>query len=867
MYLFETIGGIVKSGIINKQIPDYILDNLSKNIKLRPYQEDAIKHTLIYLETDLSKNKQTHLLYHMATGSGKTVIMAMNILYYYKLGYRNFLFFTNRTNIVSKTKINFTKKESSKYLFAENIMIDGKQIKINVVETFQESDPNCINICFNTVQGIQSSLNLLHEGKMSISDFEDNDVVMLADEAHHLNSTTVKDKQENEDNQTWESTVYNLLLANKNNVLLEYTATCDLRDPNVEAKYIDKIVYNFRLFEFREAGYTKEFSNFTSDTSKWIKTLQALIMSEFRKLMFEKHNIGIQPVVLLKSKVIKESNEFYNQFFEELKNLDISTIEAIRDNSKTNVYLSNAFTFFDSINLTTSKLIQLLQMDFAQEFTVNMNELNDANESIVNNLDEKDNKYRLIFIVDKLTEGWDVLSLFDIVRLYDTRQGGPKGTVSKYTISEAQLIGRGARYCPFKFEDDQRAEIRKYNNVVGTPEAICETLLYHCMQEARYIEELKKALIATGLTPVEEMVEVKYTVKESFKGTDLFKTGFIFSNTRVEKNRSSVTSLPANFRNSVYNFNCKSLVSSTGLLFGGTINNTTRKRKELSPIYFKDLDFSVVYKAFRVFNNTISFEFIKSKFPNLKTLKEFITSDSYLGNIQIIFHVYEGETYSKQDIFDVCYKVFEDVSNYISKIKVTYEGTKEFHAIPINSKVTNLIRKYRKDRLDTNNGIGIPQNDPYVDPKFRYDVTDKDWYVYNNNFGTTEEKAFVKYFASKMDELRKKYDKVYLIRNEQQVKVYSFDNGEAFEPDYILLLIKEDQPKNAYFCVFVEPKGNHLLEHDAWKGQAMLEFSKHAIPVVKFVDDNNYKIWGTPLYNEDNTKQDFNKYFDDSLLK
>ena len=81
-------------------------------------------------------------------------------------------------------------------------------------------------------------------------------------------------------------------------------------------------------------------------------------------------------------------------------------------------------------------------MDFAEEFSVNMNALSEENENIVNNLDEKGNKYRLIFIVDKLTEGWDVLSLFDIVRLYDTRQGGPKGTVSKYTISEAQLIGK-----------------------------------------------------------------------------------------------------------------------------------------------------------------------------------------------------------------------------------------------------------------------------------------------------------------------------------------------------------------------------------------------------------------------------------------
>jgi type III restriction enzyme len=66
----------------------------------------------------------------MATGSGKTVIMAMNILYYYNLGYRNFLFFTNQTNIVSKTRINFLEKSSSKYLFNETININGENVKI-----------------------------------------------------------------------------------------------------------------------------------------------------------------------------------------------------------------------------------------------------------------------------------------------------------------------------------------------------------------------------------------------------------------------------------------------------------------------------------------------------------------------------------------------------------------------------------------------------------------------------------------------------------------------------------------------------------------------------------------------------------------
>lgn len=865
MYLFEQLRSIIDSGFVKKDIPDYIIDNLSDNIKLRDYQKEAIIYTLVYLESELCKNKQTHLLYHMATGSGKTVIMAMDILYYYKKGYRNFMFFTNRTNIVSKTRINFTKKGSLKYLFAENIIIDGKIIDINVVDTFHDSKPDAINICFNTVQGIQSSLNLLHEGRLDISDFEDNDVVLIADEAHHLNSTTASDKKENADNQSWEDTVYKLLLSNKRNVLLEYTATCDLRDENVEKKYLDKIIYNFRLKEFREAGYTKEFSNYTSDSDYWLRTLQALIMSEFRKLMFQKYDVNINPVVLIKSKVIKESNEFYNEFFKKLDRLDESTLISLSNASINNIYLSNAFRFFKSINLTNSMLIDLLKMDFSEEYCVNMNSLNEENENIVNNLDEKDNKYRLIFIVDKLTEGWDVLSLFDIVRLYDTRQGGPKGSVSKYTISEAQLIGRGARYCPFKFEEDQLVDRRKYENLAGTPEVICETLLYHCMRDSKYIDELKRALIETGLTSTDEKIEVSYNLKDSFIKSDTYNYGKIYVNTRIEKSRKDVTCLPSTLRNLIISYDCKSLISHTELLFE-TENKKKAKRVELDPVQLKDIELSVLYKAYRTYANLLTFDKLKEKFPNLTTIQEFLTSNDYLGKIKIIFQVYENEEPTKEDTFNACVKALDAVASFVSKIEIAYEGTKEFKGYPISEKITSLIRKYSRDRLETHNGVGIPQNDPFVDDKYRYDVTDKNWYVFNNNFGTTEEKAFIKYFATKVNRLLKKFDEVYVLRNEQQVKVYSFENGEAFEPDFILLFKKKQENNNLYFHIFVEPKGNHILEKDSWKGRALLEFTKSAIPVTKFVDDDKYVIWGTPLFNEENTIDEFNEYFEENFM-
>ena len=58
----------------------------------------------------------------MATGSGKTIIMAGLILYLYEKGYRNFLFLVNLENIINKTKDNFLNNQSTKYLFNDNIV-------------------------------------------------------------------------------------------------------------------------------------------------------------------------------------------------------------------------------------------------------------------------------------------------------------------------------------------------------------------------------------------------------------------------------------------------------------------------------------------------------------------------------------------------------------------------------------------------------------------------------------------------------------------------------------------------------------------------------------------------------------------------
>jgi hypothetical protein len=125
-----------------------------------------------------------------------------------------------------------------------------------------------------------------------------------------------------------------------------------------------------------------------------------------------------------------------------------------------------------------------------------------------------------------------------------------------------------------------------------------------------------------------------------------------------------------------------------------------------------------------------------------------------------------------------------------------------------------------------------------------------DWYAYNDNYGTSEEKALVKYVEGIMPKLEEKYDEIYLVRNEKDIKIYSFDTGQAFEPDFLLFLrIKGSANKYDNLQLFIEPKGDGLLKQDKWKNDFLKQIKSMAdITYCTLTDD--FHIWGIPFFNE-----------------
>ncbi len=601
-------------------VPDFIYSNLKDGFGQRPYQQEAFGRFIYYRNhSPQPENKAIHLLYHMATGSGKTIIMAGLIIYLYEKGYRNFLFFVNSTNIIEKTKDNFFNSASSKYLFANTVSIDGKPIQIREADNFQSANTDDINIVFSTIQGLHSRLNTPKENDLTYDDFEDNKIVLISDEAHHINAETKRNNElgivEREEMISWEGTVNRIFNANVENILLEFTATTDLSLPAIKKKYSDKLIFDYPLKQFRADGYSKEVKVLQADLPPFERALQCLLLSQYRRKVFEKYGILIKPVILFKSKTIKESQLFFDEFVQGMKKLKVTDLEKIK-NKKNDSAIKKAFQFLNEGDITLDNFLAELKEDFSEEKLLSVNSKDDSEQKqlAVNSLEDETNEYRVIFAVDKLNEGWDVLNLFDIVRLYETKER--LANSAKTTMAEAQLIGRGARYCPFKIDDSHPFFKRKFDHITHELR-ICEELYYHSAYNPGYIQDLTIALQKIGIKEKESRKRISTTIKKDF-------------HQNPQKDRLAIL---LKLKKQTYKVNLRTGHSASGNAFdNSTFLNLKTKEKAYC---LSDLDQHIVRKAINKLEY-YQFSNLKRIFPKLKSISEFITSGKYIGNLQLL---------------------------------------------------------------------------------------------------------------------------------------------------------------------------------------------------------------------------------------
>jgi type III restriction enzyme len=787
----------------------------------------------------------------MATGSGKTLIMAGLMLHLYQKGYRNFLFFVNSNNIIQKTKDNFLNPQASKYLFNDKIVIDGKEVLIKEIDNFEEADNQNINLKFTTIQKLHEDLvRTVKENSVTFEDFKNNKLVLIADEAHHLVAGTKSGNMFG----SWEDTVKKIHDSNFENILLEFTATIDTDTAELVKHYQDKVIFKYDLAEFRIDKYSKEINLIRSLYDERDRIIQALILNLYRQELATSNNINLKPVILFKAKrTIIESEQNKENFHQLIDAFSVAMVEKIKKTSTVPI-VQKAFRFFEAKGISASEIVNRIQANFRFENCLSAN--NDAeaekNQILLNTLEDENNPIRAVFAVQKLNEGWDVLNLFDIVRLYDGRDG-KDGKPGKTTLSEAQLVGRGARYYPFALDEGQDKFTRKFDDDISNDLKVIEELYYHCRdeQDGRYISELKKALVDSGIYEDDaNLVQLNLFLKPDFKKTDFYKDGHVFFNKKVPKSFDNIKSFAdLGVKKTNYRHTLSSGVGRMSLAMGFEIENPPA---EYEIIKSKDVKLTELPKHTIRFalsqNPFFYFDSLSHFFPSVGSLSNFIDSTDFLAGLEITF---SGTANRLKEIshFDYLHALNGLLQNIEADIKsnsTEYEGS---------DYIKEQIHKVFKDKE-----IKVYKNSERADGQESL-VANEPWYVYNANYGTSEEKKFVELFSRRFEGLNQNLENIYLIRNERVVKIYN-KLGDAFEPDF-LLFCKQRDGEQMTFQVFIEPKGKHLLGHDKWKEDFLKEIRTKQKTIKIHTD--TYLITAVPFYNYNN-ENEFNTSLENILL-
>lgn len=836
-FLYQSLDAFSQFGGLRKEIPDSVKLNLNPNFELRGYQVEAFARFFHCHKNDFpGKSFPLHFLFNMATGSGKTLIMAGLILYLYEQGYRNFLFFVNSTNIIEKTKDNFLNPASIKYLFQQEITIGNRRVRVQPVENFEGVNPNEINICFTTIQKLHSDLTNQKENAVTYEDFRKHKIVLIADEAHHMNVAT---RSEMEMFESWENTVQRIFEQNRENLLLEFTATHDFSHPAMAEKYRNKVIFRYDLPEFRNDKFSKDVTLVYSDFDLDQRIVQALILSQYKREVAAKHRINLKPVILFKAqRTIAQSQENKANFHKIIETLNAKSIAKIR---RSNIpIVQRAFRFFEENKINDDQLAERLKREFHEDFCLSVNDEAEKEnyQILVNTLEDRNNRIRAIFAVQKLNEGWDVLNLFDIVRCYEPRDTG-RAKIGTTTQSEAQLIGRGARYFPFTLPNNPDRFRRKFDGDLDNELRVIEELHYHSINDSRYIAEIRQALVAQGVMDENEVTR-ELKLKDSFKKTKFYKFGLIYTNKAIEKDYRRVRSfadLGVKKRNHVH-------VIATGhggaeaVLAGGKYEPVI-KDYQPKDVAVKDINPNIVRSAIAR-NPFFTFANIQKYFPNLPSMSNFIVSKEYLGGLEITF---QGNLYNleenRAEHLSAMLELLDQIEIEIRGQITEYEGTREFMSSRIHEVFYDKTLKFSKDNERSRE-----------DPQFEHDFKAKDWFAFNTIYGTSEEKAFVRMLDRHIEKLKERYEHIYLLRNEGHFAIYNFSDGATFQPDFVLFLHEKDG-KSLTYQLFIEPKGAHLTDKDRWKEVFLKEIKREFGNRILELKDPKYSLIGVPFYNNE----------------
>lgn len=249
-------------------------------------------------------------------------------------------------------------------------------------------------------------------------------------------------------------------------------------------------------------------------------------------------------------------------------------------------------------------------------------------------------------------------------------------------------------------------------------------------------------------------------LKSGFLQSDTWQNGFVLVNRTEKRTRTTDEE-----RESTFDKVLK--VSSYALRSRGL---TDREQNTiLADIQVGELsivrDFSrhILYKALvRAENGFFRFGHLREHLPDIESIDEFI--DSYLSRYSVTYQYERGKDIGHLDPYEKLQLLVGVILPEIRKVidrslpKVVgstvfrpvalsqiFEPEKNLHFIsfPIQDSLTSEVVYTNVDEKSK------PQSD-HDNPALALDISKRDWYAYDESYGTSEEKKFVKFIDSKI---------------------------------------------------------------------------------------------------------------------
>jgi len=295
------------------------------------------------------------------------------------------------------------------------------------------------------------------------------------------------------------------------------------------------------------------------------------------------------------------------------------------------------------------------------------------------------------------------------VRLYETRDGTWTGDgkyiPGKTTLSEVQLIGRGARYFPFTVNGEDNRFKRKFDNDPENEMKILEELYYHSSYVPKYIAELKAALRESGITPPQEPKTITLKVKEDFKATEFWKKGFILINSKEKTNGLKLEDATEIVQSKVYG----PIKLKTGNVREEAVfeNGTAEYQTKTESINLKGFNAAVIRKAIAK-NDFFRFNNLKEYFPKLDSVNSFIECIKK-ANVDVTSSENKLRHLTPDDKLEICTAVLKQLESHVKSRYTEYKGTTLFMPRRINEIVKD---KTLNININSDREAGRPMKDP-----------------------------------------------------------------------------------------------------------------------------------------------------------